>query len=295
MNVKSCWEKTATLVFNNLNTKRLPYRKPEQLPLGVSFLRTEARVILAFLLITVRCNNFNISEYVEIRKQGNFVICHLKQPNRILHLTKDEIDRMLEGWPPFYRSSFESPEGYILQSPITSYEHLKRPGWIVAIGIGRLQPADICTNPDVFKIASNRVEETLKGAFLDAWPGDPTIIKAIDTMQAMQEKGSAAYPSGYERQPVSSTNTIKYPSEVLHLTKEQCIAAMQVFHNMGINEDQKRILEPSLREVLLRVCVGLAAVLDYTDCHERKLVVPELLQGDKIVYLRDCYVDEEEQ
>lgn len=66
-------------------------------------------------------------------------------------------------------------------------------------------------------------------------------------------------------------------------------------NNKGINEDQKRILEPCFKEVLLRVYVGLAAVLDYTNCHERKLVVPELLQGDKTVYLRDCYVDEEEQ
>ena len=295
-NVRLCWEKTAALVFNNLRTRRYPRKKPDQLPLGSSFLRTEARIVLAYLIVTVRCKSFNIIHYLDCRRQGDLTICHLKQPDRVLNLTKEEIDRILEGWPPFYRKTFVSPEGHRLASPLTRHELLKRPGWIVAVGLGRIQPADICVDVDIFKLPCDRVETTLSDVFFGAWPGDPDIMKAIELVRAIKEKGSVAYPEGYEKRALADPCTIRYPENLSTLTEEQCVVTMQIFNSMRIDNDQKRILEPALQEVLSRVCIGFAAVDDYSDSSKHRiLVVPPLLQGEQVVYLRDCWTDEVEE
>ncbi|MCJ1472236.1 hypothetical protein MMC13_000883 [Lambiella insularis] len=291
-NVKLCSQKTLMLVFNNLNSRKGPIKKPEQLPLAVSFVQTEPRVLLAYLIATVRCNNFELSSYLQIQKQDNLIVCHLELPNRILDLTKNEIERMLDGWPPFYREFFTSPEGHALRSPMTRYEHLKRPGWIMAVGMGLIQPADICLDPAPFKLPCDRVGTILRETFLVAWPNDADVLNAINSVHEIQDKGSTRYPSGYERETITSPYTVQYPSTTVHLSQEQCEVAMQVLNTMSISGSQKPVMEPNLKEILRRLLFGFAAVLDYsTRSCKRELIIPEPLRGEKVIYVRDCYVD----
>ncbi len=293
-NVRLCWEKTAAFVFNNLKTRTHYRKKPFQLPLGSSFLRTEARVVLAYLIVTVRCSNFKIEQYLDCRRLGDLAICHLRHPNRVMTLKKEEIDRILEGWPPFYRKSFISSEGHALEYPLTRYELCRRPGWIVAVGLGCIQPTDICVDSGIFQLPCDRVKTMLSDVFLKVWPGDLDIKEAIEMIGAIKKTGSMAYPEGFEDAGSAEPYTISYPKTLPHLTKEECLVTMQVFNDMRIDDGQKRILEPALRKVLSRVCIGFAAVTSYRGTiNKRLLVVPDLLRGEnKIVYLRDCWTEE---
>ena len=83
---------------------------------------------------------------------------------------------------------------------------------------------------------------------------------------------------------------LEYPG----LTKRQCEIAMQVFTHMKIDEDQKCELEPNLKALLPRICLGVTVVSDYFKSHQHELEIPGLLRGDKTVCLKDCYVDVKE-
>ena len=293
--VRSCWKRTVLPVFNNLHSKRSPVKKPESLPLAVSFLQTEPRVVLAYLIATVRCNDFDPASYLQVQEQEDHIICHLKGPDRILDLTKIELDRILDGWPPFYREHFKSPEGHPLESPMVRYEQMKRPGWIMAVGLGLIQPADICRNLQSFDLPLTRVQNILKETFLQVWPNDADVLTTMDRISAMQEKGSVKYPSGFERASIASRDTIQYPENIPWLSKEQCEVAMQVFSSMSVSIDQKTILEVNLKGILFRLCLGFAAVLDYSSVlnGKRQLIIPELLKVERPIYLRDCYTADE--
>jgi hypothetical protein len=50
-------------------------------------------------------------------------------------LTKAEVECILQGFPPFYRSVLKLPNGQYVRSPIHSKEDINRGGWITGVGI----------------------------------------------------------------------------------------------------------------------------------------------------------------
>jgi hypothetical protein len=73
--------------------------------------------VLAYFVSTARVNRFadellgSRLDYVELREEKGLVLAHVGRAQRVLDLTKDEVDKILDGWPPFYRKTFMSIEG----------------------------------------------------------------------------------------------------------------------------------------------------------------------------------------
>lgn len=300
---KRCWHTTIALVFNNCwdaSGDRTTVPKPSHLPLSESFLRTDARFVLAYFLCTARINSFQSEmlgsslHYIDIQEQHGLIIAHLGRAERVLELTREEVERILAGWPPFYRQSFLSHEGHLLESPLTVFDHLRRPGWIVAIGLGRVQPTDVFVDnstdkeTSLFGYAILRVQRMLEVVLEDEWPGHSELAKGREVLRTMMRYGPT--PTRLlENSELAESQIIPYPKrETIHdLIKAQCQSLMRVFHVMSVSTDDRNTIEPVMGICIHRVLLGVAVAKTYAS-NNRVIKIPPVLQGDKIVYLRDC-------
>jgi hypothetical protein len=303
-----CWATTLALTFNNAwdNKARKKWsRKPTSLPLNQDFIRTEAKVILAYFLTTARINMYSEEllgsrlDYVDIQQDHGHIIAHLGRAQRILQLTKQDIERILDGWPPFYREQFQTIEGHTLSHPLTSFDHIRRPAWIVAIGLGTVQPTDVYVDSmkdgarSLFTVPLSRIKTVLENVFAQEWKGHAEVAAALGEWENMMTHG----PSGGDISYTWKTDeamTVTYPEagSVQALSVEQCEALMRVFDQMKITQGDKAIIDAVLGACLKRVILGMQIALRYTSTN-RVLKVPPLLHGDKVIYLRGCkYGDE---
>ncbi|KAK5947938.1 hypothetical protein OHC33_011043 [Knufia fluminis] len=217
----------------------------------------------------------------------------------MIDLTKEEVERIFAGWPPFYRKTFSSHEGHVLESPLTIFDHVRRPGWIVAIGLGRVQPSDVFVDNtrdkshSLFGFAIRRVVRVLEVHFENEWRGNTELSEARASIETMMSHGQSAENvlGGSE---LADSDTVSYPKlkDISDLTKTQCEALMRVFNNMVISADDKAIIDPVLGICMHRVIIGVAVALKYSSA-ERILRIPPILRGDKVVYLRSCKHEED--
>jgi len=191
--------------------------------------------------------------------------------------------------------------GHTLKSPLTSFEYVRRPGWIIAIGLGTVQPTDVYIETrkqneeeTMFKVATRRVQTVLEEQFSSRWSALPELKVAISKVKNIISYGPSEELTFWKHRPkIPDYATIPYPADVPHLTKEECETTMKVFNDMEMNNDQMTILEPVLKSVLARVILGVAVALDYSRNHERRITIPPLLQGDQTIYLRECFTTDD--
>jgi hypothetical protein len=270
-------------------------KKPAGLPLDKHFVLTEAKVILAYFLLTARLNWFidevlgSRLDYLELSEENGVVLAHLGPAHRVLDLTKDEVDKILDGWPPFYRETFTSLEGHVLMSPLKTFDQVRRPAWIVAIGLGQVQPADVYIQrpgKSLFFYAMDRVLKVLHDQFKTEWGGNVAVDKTIEDIRDMRTKGASASNNRWKAHG-SSTLSYEQNPPLSALAQKQCEALMRVFNDINITREDKAIIDMSLEACLARVSLGVYIVLKYEPAG-RQIPIPPLLQGDKLIYLRDC-------
>ena len=121
--------------------------KPYQLPLLQDFIQTDAQTLIAFLLLTVKtcrtCDTADMESILDIKAYGDIVTVHLESHPMApanTNLTKFEIERMIDGYPPFYRSTFSVHNFGVVtdfKSPIsnTHHENISRGAWVLAVGL----------------------------------------------------------------------------------------------------------------------------------------------------------------
>lgn len=147
-----------------------------------SFIRTDARTVLAFILLTVggsshlggghthlgqhfdKNGELHVnSTHVSLAKVKGVILCHAE--GRIgghrHNLTKLELELMLAGYPPWYRQAFRTHgEGFELSFPLSTsppnMSDVSRGGWIVALGL--MQGNDIFKYPLTFYTCSGDPE-----------------------------------------------------------------------------------------------------------------------------------------
>jgi hypothetical protein len=309
-NASSCWHKTLALVFNNAwdnHQRRKSGPKPPQLPLNETFLQTEARIILAYFLCTARLNYFSEEmlgsslQYVELQERDGLVVAHLGRAEKSLpDLTKVDIERILAGWPPFYRETFTSLEGHRLASPVLTHDHVRRPGWIIAIGLAHIQPTDVYIDSQaidgdrsksLFPYAIRRAQRVLDVHFEREWTGHQAVARTRAAVDNMLHHGQSA-ELVLAGAALAESNTIAYPdrSRYTDLTRSQCEALMRVFQTMAVNAEDKAILDPVLEACMHRIEAAIAVALKYSSTN-RVLRVPPALRGDRVVYLRGCQME----
>lgn len=148
--VESCWDQTLGQVFNRAwyfinadsNAGKYVTKKPYELALNEEYIQTDIQTLKAFLLlITHICRTYETVEVatsLAIQRSRGLITVHLPAlgPEAFnTQLTKFEIDRMIEGYPPFYRQQFTTTGGHVLPSPITRSDHIQRGAWILSVGM----------------------------------------------------------------------------------------------------------------------------------------------------------------
>jgi hypothetical protein len=220
-----CWEDLFSVVFSRAWTnserkaKRVP--KPEVLPLCEQFIQVDFTVLMAFIISTVGCNEglgslmWGFSTYTSNDKfvfdAGGAQRLYLKARDQCLvtHLfaescrpwtpdgdenisswTKDEIENLIDGYPPFYSATILFQNVVRLKFPIHSIDDIRKGGWVLAVKLGRIArplpfyfESQYTTNDALrkptFQLATEWVRDMVAEPFTKSFPGNNNIDAAL--------------------------------------------------------------------------------------------------------------------
>ncbi|KAE9376205.1 hypothetical protein N431DRAFT_543466 [Stipitochalara longipes BDJ] len=117
-------------------------KKPHRLALNDTYIQTDVHSLKAFLLLTTdicrSCETLDAVTLLEIQRYRGLITLHLPSSSSTpinTQLTKFEIDRMIEGYPPFYREHFTTTGGITLPFPTTHTDHIQRGAWVLSVGM----------------------------------------------------------------------------------------------------------------------------------------------------------------
>ena len=313
-----CWESETSVatIFNrawqvttqnHLHSKKVP----ESLPDSSSFICSDAQTVLAFILCTAGNNrdslwqpdNLTFEETRVVAETiGADTVAHIEGPFRRERqlLTKDELGRMLVGWPPWYRQTFKTKSGISVPFPIASDRDIPRAGWILAVGLMDLDQASQeplalyrCPNEPLepgfrqngvtFRQAVRRCRDHIRGHISPRFPDNTLINDALAALSHLiDELTGSGMPEGRFSQSRSSRTS--------HLSYSQCQLAFRLFNDYTVLSDRDTImLEPILFETLAAAVFGAYEVVEYLKDRGMELKVPPELQPfHREVWLRDC-------
>ena len=124
------------------NVTKYVTKKPHQLALNDEYIQTDIQTLKAFLLLTTdvcrTCETVDAVTLLEIQRSRGLITIHLPTSGPMptnRQLTKFEIDRIIEGYPPFYREHFTTTGGIILPFPTTHMDHMQRGAWVLSVGM----------------------------------------------------------------------------------------------------------------------------------------------------------------
>jgi hypothetical protein len=149
-------------------------RKLKDLDLGTRYIRTDPIVLKAIYFLFHR---LAASEYHEsgarivIEDFGSTTTGYITPgPLPIsysrIELTKKELERILDGYPPWYSEYLILANGDSIPHPIKSMDDVARGGWIVAIGLSSTRPTEQkCMKPGLPSEKPCRYPPALTSAF----------------------------------------------------------------------------------------------------------------------------------
>jgi hypothetical protein len=232
----------------------------------------------------------------------------------ICHLTINDVDGILRGYPPFYRETLSTIGGKFVRHPIRDVLDVPRGGWIAAIGLCRsfivgkhcmstpaLGPEESLA-PLLYVIRPfKRILEVLDH-FLKAFPNQG-FVRRVHTM--------AQEIRTHKRSTTSRSHRWFYDSDVLAefggiavesreylkiLTADQCQTALHVFNRAtSPTIEELKLLKPVLNRVLVAVLHGMhkAAEWDEKAAIMDRLNRPELDALERAVYVTERYSEED--
>jgi hypothetical protein len=231
------------------------------------------------------------SATIQLREDRGICVAHFtgRFNNENSGLTKEDIDGILRGYPPFYRGLISVKNGPKIPHPIQSTDDIPRAGWIIGAGLSNDPPFQffIATTrwpSGQFRKAMNRTLDVLEQNIAEKFPLDDnveTVIKAVRYMVTEQTG------SGVERY----LPTKKVPGGEFHrLSGRDCWFAMQIFNNFKPLSDNDVVrLRPILGPVLNAAFQGVYTVMQYMKNNYSEIVLPSLLENRfKAIYLEDC-------
>jgi hypothetical protein len=305
-------------VFNSLQPAELWTDRPASLPPGGNFFLTDRDVILAFLLLTAELHRFDSymltddRHYMELDRKSiaaGPLRGHLGSPQRTMvpDLTREELGKIVkEGYPPFYRARFKTSFGFELDSPITNVDDIRRPAWVVSLGLGTVQPTALYIDKEdaskggMFNTAVNRVYEVLDKGFLPRWGWKGQDIHSqIQHIKDMIQGSAASDTNPYvgvdELRPgqiIAYPDPARNPALMPSLAEEVCKTLLRVVNvrpgeGWHITAEDHATLEPHLIACLLRVKLGVWVALRY-GAQDRKVVVPREWGYHREIWLHGC-------
>lgn len=300
-------------------------KKPPELAYGTSYIRMDTWTLGAYLLHwqnAYHSNDKNAQPRVEIERVGSILVAKViadlqKPPVRplptVCYLTKNDVDGLLRGYPPFYREKLYTIKGDEVRHPIQDVADVPRGGWIAAIGLcrsfvvgkHRMRKPDLGPEESIAPLLYvirpfKRIFEVLdhfKKAF--GAQGNLQLVcdiaKGIRTRDRSTTSRSEAWFFESDLLVPYGGRDIESRKYLEDLTARQCQTAMDAFnHYSPLTKREIRILKPVLDQVLIAVLHGMfkaaewdeqAGILDY-------LEMPGLDTTTRAVYVTESYTEE---
>lgn len=148
--------------FNSTKNKSNACKKPQALKLWHVYFRTDTKTLRAFLLLfsglgwqadvparemevkptfkKIKCDN-GVDGYIltaSVSFQNHLI--DGRGPSGDFSVYKREMEKILEGYPPWYRTQLKLPNIGNMDHPIQSAKDIRRGGWIIAIGFNYVKP-----------------------------------------------------------------------------------------------------------------------------------------------------------
>lgn len=231
----------------------------------------------------------------------------------VCQLTKNDVDGILRGYPPFYREKLRTFKGESVNHPIRDVLDVQRGGWVAAIGLcrpfvvgkHRMRKPNIGPEESLAPLLYvvrpfKRIVEAL-GHFVQAF-GNEGNLRRICEMAAeirTRERSTTSRSEAwfFDSQllvPYGGRN-IKSGDYLKDLTAKQCQTAMDAFnHYDPLSNEEIRILEPVLEKVLIAVLHGMfkAAEWDEQSGSLDYLEMTGLDTPTQVVYVTESYAAE---
>ena len=156
---------------NPMDTKfrtRTPYR----LLFTGRYVQTDVQALKALMMLTAKvCNDCDdksdIVTQLSIRNIGGLSTVHLAspEPSTSTTLTKEEVDRIVEGYPPYYRTTILTTRGVVLDFPMPNSTYAGRGAWILAVGM-TTKFGPVCSVYNMQRVTHEKSEAFWKGTLV---------------------------------------------------------------------------------------------------------------------------------
>jgi hypothetical protein len=310
---KSCWESDSSIgtVFNQawIATKTRPQyiqHVPDAIPASATFICTDARTVLAFILCTAGpMKPRGWKSQLDCVTWKGIQICHIKGKfqKQWSKLQKSELSCMLDGYPPWYRETFRTHDNLTLAFPIRDLRDVRRGGWIIAVGLmdvnlGTQTPLSLfyCEDePDapgfrnkgvIFRNAIARCLDHIRLKIQPHFPNDIEIPAAIEMLEYLLESGTNSGLADPQKLLYRNNRIPTLPN----LSHSDCKFIMDNFNEYkDLEPDEIDRYRGIMFDTMAAVVSGALEVVTYLkDVGMFFKFPPELEDLDREVYLRDC-------
>jgi hypothetical protein len=318
-----CWESETGVAIVYNRAWKLATRKPQfanQIPdalaPSISTICTDSRTLLAFILATAsetKGGDWNqaVCTYgrskLSCERWNGIIFCHVQGsfPSRRVDLTKNELERMLEGYPPWYRDCFVTWAKFSLAFPIHNLSDVSRGGWIVAVGLMNTyiesqaplalyrcqdepKEPEFRSNGVVYRKAIARCLEHITRNLEPHFPQDVNVKAAVTMLSyLLTERTASGIPCPGQFSATRSSST-----QLPQLKSSDCIFLMENFNKfraLDIQGKEKERLEGILLPAMAAVVHGAVEVVQYLKDVGIEFKFPdELADFNQEVYLKDC-------
>jgi len=301
-----CWGGTIDRFFNG-SVRRKKIKKPSKLPPNESFLCVDTKFIKAFILLAINHIDAPLEIEASRHNESGEVLVHISLlPNQLNHffqrnLSILEVDRLLRGYPPFYREVLNC-NGMRVPSPIRTDRDVSRGGWVIGAGLSSTSPLpvyvdtfhqDSTVRGEIFWRALTRVKAIVENNIRQLYIDDAPLSQRIDSVirglaYLINEKTDSGLESVLE-----DSGLMSYTPRIL--TQEECIRAMRIFNeSYRLDRDGlanlKTQLQGMILEVLKAALMGAKACASYAKSPGRELdsKIPAILLNTERVFLQGC-------
>ncbi len=172
-------------------------RTPYRLLFSGRYVQTDVQTLKALVILTAKvCNDCDdkpdIVKQLSIRNIGGLSTVHLTspEPSTSTTLTKEEVNRTIEGYPPYYRTTILTTRSVVLDFPMPNSTYAGRGAWILAVGM-TTNIGPVCSVYNMQRVTHEKTEAFWKGTLvMSAFKMIGRTLSLFDDF----EKGRSAHP-----------------------------------------------------------------------------------------------------